>query len=637
MNSFEKFSRELVDFLFENYLVLGDGESLSPKEENSPLVKKDDFINLKVFGHQEKRYLIKFSPGKQETRIIDLDNARSVKKVNLVKKSDLKKSKLSWRDIRLSKANKEFIFSFTKADQKGKTKTELLRSKDLKKWRKGKSPDEVNGATIFCDSLSDPSKTLVFDGKKNIRTGEIDKKTKSSTEIEIVMPIRENFFDEKSISPAEVFQRKEGYLVFYYAKDRNNFLSVGAVLLDKKNSKKVLWRSEIPLWKEHTAGQFQPLGIVLFKNHYFFFGKDKNEIFYGTELPSLIYSKVKKNDFVWQLQPRLERSIQNPILSPREENHWEADATFNPAAVYLDGRVHLIYRAMSRDGISSFGYAASEDGINFDERAESPIYFPRKKFEFEKKGLKNQKPFAYESGSGWGGCEDPRIVAIDDKVFMTYIAFNGYAPPGVALTSISKENFIKKIWNWEEPKLISPAGEIQKNWVIFPEKLNGKYAILHSISPSVTIDYFDSLEDIFTIKSHHNNRSDDRRWDNILRGVGAPPIKTDYGWLVLYHAMDKRDPNRYKVGAMLLDLNDPRKIIHRCHQPILEPDAHYENNGFKSGVVYVCGSIIKDGRIFVYYGGADKFVCAASAPVEEFLSSLIQTPKIIHFKRVLLT
>ena len=149
-----------------------------------------------------------------------MDNTRSVKKINLVKKSDLKKSKLSWRDIRLSKAQKEFILSFVKTGQKGKETAGLFQSKDLKKWQKGKSLDNINSATIFCDSLSDPSKNLIFDGKKNIRFREIDKKTKKSTEIEIILKIRENFFDEKSISPAEVFQRKEGYLVFYYAKDK---------------------------------------------------------------------------------------------------------------------------------------------------------------------------------------------------------------------------------------------------------------------------------------------------------------------------------------------------------------------------------------------------------------------------------
>ncbi len=635
MDHFEKFSRELVDFLYENYLVLGKGKNFSFNEKE-PLVKNGGFVHLKVFGWKEKRYLIKFSNDKKETWLVDLDNHRSKKKINLVKKNSLTNGKLGWKNIRLSELKNNFIFSLTTSKKRGQG-IDFFESKNLKEWGRERNAKNLKGATVFCQSEGDKTKILAFYGEKNIRIMAVDKKYQPLDKPVSLASAREGFFDEKSITPAKVFVRRDGYLLFYYAKNKGNYLALGALLLSKKNPNKILWRSDIPLWKETKAQEFSPLGILFFKRRYFFFGKDKKESFYGTELPPIIYTKIKEKKLFHQLQPRLNRFLQNPIISPREENHWESDATFNPAALYLDGRVHLIYRAMSRDGISSFGYASSKDGINFEERSSAPIYFPRKKFEFEKKGLKNQKPFAYESGSGWGGCEDPRIVAIDDKIFMTYIAFNGYAPPGVALTSISKEDFLNQIWRWNEPKLISPAGEIQKNWVIFPEKLNGKYAILHSISPAVTIDYFDSLEEFFTIKSYHNNRSDERRWDNILRGVGAPPIRTDHGWLVLYHAMDRRDPNRYKVGAMLLDLEDPRKIIHRCHQPILEPEVHYENNGFKSGVVYVCGSVIKDGKIFVYYGGADKFVCVASAPINEFLSSLIQAPKIIHFKRVLLT
>jgi predicted GH43/DUF377 family glycosyl hydrolase len=209
---------------------------------------------------------------------------------------------------------------------------------------------------------------------------------------------------------------------------------------------------------------------------------------------------------------------------------------------------------------------------------------------------------------------------------MIYVAFNGSQPPGVALTSISTENFLKRIWNWREPKLISRPGQIQKNWVIFPEKINGQFAIMHSISPKISIDYFDSLDDgDVMIESFHTYQQYDNkdRWDNIMRGVGAPPLKTDYGWLVLYHAMDCHDPNRYKVGAMLLDYKNPEKILARCIQPILEPDEKYENEGYKSGVVYVCGAVIKDGKLMVYYGGADTYVVVASAPIKDFMEKLI--------------
>ena len=111
-------------------------------------------------------------------------------------------------------------------------------------------------------------------------------------------------------------------------------------------------------------------------------------------------------------------------------------------------------------------------------------------------------------------------------------------------------------------------------------------------------------------------------WDNLMRGAGPPPIKTPYGWLLLYHAMDRRDPNRYKIGAMILDEKDPTKILYRSRQPILEPDMPYENEGYKAGVVYSCGAVVKDNELFIYYGGADKVSCVASVPFDKFLNDL---------------
>ena len=167
------------------------------------------------------------------------------------------------------------------------------------------------------------------------------------------------------------------------------------------------------------------------------------------------------------------------------------------------------------------------------------------------------------SGGGWGGC-DPRMTKIDDRIYMTYVAFDGYHPPGVAVTSIDVDDFKDKKWNWSEPVLLSKPGELTKNWVVFPEKINGKYAILHSLSPKVLINYVDSLDTKEAdINTYHNGNMNSKRWDNQMRGAGTPPIMTKYGWLVLYHAMDRRDPNRYKVGATILDLNDPTKVLYR--------------------------------------------------------------------------
>jgi predicted GH43/DUF377 family glycosyl hydrolase len=198
----------------------------------------------------------------------------------------------------------------------------------------------------------------------------------------------------------------------------------------------------------------------------------------------------------------------------------------------------------------------------------------------------------------------------------------------MAMTSITLDDFISRRWNWKKPVLISPPGEIHKNWVLFPDKINGKYAILHSISPKIMIDYFKSLDELdgnnFIYSVHQGSPLWGSR-DKLIRGVGPAPIKTKYGWLVLYHKMERHDSHRYKLWAMILDEEDPTRILHNSSQPILEPDEWYENEGYKGGVVYSCGAVVKDGQLFVYYGGADKVSCVATANLEAFLKELIHS------------
>ncbi|PID51754.1 MAG: glycosidase [Candidatus Moraniibacteriota bacterium] len=188
------------------------------------------------------------------------------------------------------------------------------------------------------------------------------------------------------------------------------------------------------------------------------------------------------------------------------------------------------------------------------------------------------------------------------------------------------DDFKNARWNWHDTRLISLPGEINKNWVLFPEKIHGKFALLHSFYPNILIDYIDDLSQLGygnCIKSNNQRPINPQRgWDSWFRGVGPSPIKTEYGWLVIYHAMDHRNPDRYRVGALLLDLNDPTIELCRTQHPILEPEAPYENGGIKWGVVYCCGAVVKDDTLFVYYGGSDTYVCVATAPLAQFLEQL---------------
>jgi len=332
-------------------------------------------------------------------------------------------------------------------------------------------------------------------------------------------------------------------------------------------------------------------------------------------------SKVVTKKVTKKKRLELKRAEENPIISPRPENHWEAWQTFNPGVVLLDDKVHFLYRAIGEDGISRLGYASSNDGFTIDERLPSPVYEHRT-------GSKKFVVYSYFSGGSFGGAEDPRLTRVEgeDNLYMTYTACdNGLR---VGLTSIKVADFLNKKWKWKEPVLISSPDEVHKNWLIFPEKINGRYAILHSIKPKIQIEYRDNLE--FNgndyIKSYHGGGLQKGCWDKWLRGAGAPPLKTSDGWLLFYHAMDD-DWSKYKVGAMLLDLNDPTKILYRAKEPILEPEEDYENNGYKSGVVYVSGAVIKDGNILVYYGCADSYVSVAYANLDEFLKALKKEEK----------
>ena len=207
----------------------------------------------------------------------------------------------------------------------------------------------------------------------------------------------------------------------------------------------------------------------------------------------------------------------------------------------------------------------------------------------------------------------------------------------MALTSISLVDFKKKKWNWKKAVLISAPREMNKNWVLFPEKINGKFAIMHSFYPRILINYFDSLDELDGtkfIKSNNTRPIDkNRTWDSWFRGIGPTPIKIKEGWLVLYHAMDHKNPDRYRMGALILDEKDPTKILYRSKNPILEPEESYENEGHKWGVIYSCGAVVKKGKLYVYYGGADKFVCVASIALKELVNSL-KEDKIIKLKNI---
>ncbi len=527
---------------------------------------------------------------------------------------------------------------------------ELVFSDDLKQWKSFGDVSFFSRPPVYTDLPTEKRRrrigAFVSTGRKHIDFFVGNKDFDQWQGYGTVLEGRASSFDVSHLEPIALTKVSAGLLLVYSAKNNENHVSIGAALLNPADPTEVLWRTSSPLWKvPHTwygslitflgmsfLGKYGTLFLErpghpiesfpipkLWETYQLALATSKQHIFPATK-KSIQTKKAQKSQTTLQLV----RFHANPIIEPRTENHWEAIATFNTAAFSLDERIYLLYRAQGHNGHSVLGYAASTDGITIDERLEEPIYDPSNISGTPRTFSMDLTRYPYLSGGGTGGCEDPRITRIDDRLYLIYTAFDGMQPPGVALTSIAVQDFLAKRFHWKKPRLISRFGHIQKNWVIFPEKIGGKIAILHNVTPRIMIELVDELDaPTLVIDSCPPRQTDNaHRWDNLVRGAGAPPLRTEHGWLVLYHAMDAHDPNKYKVGAMLLDLDHPEIVLARSQEPILEPEEEYENHGHKWGVVFVCGAVIKDKTLFVYYGASDKTVAVATAPIESFLRDL---------------
>ena len=264
------------------------------------------------------------------------------------------------------------------------------------------------------------------------------------------------------------------------------------------------------------------------------------------------------------------------------------------------------------------------------------------------------------SGGGWCGCEDPKVVKIDGKVYIVYVAFNGYPESNLAISSISLKDFLARKWTaWKRPVLITSLAVDQKNphivseylkdrpWAekigigyknpaILPEKIKGKYVVFYRVWPNIVIDYVDDLnfDGKKLLKGQQIIPARKNMWDSHRIGIGGSPLRIKEGWLMFYNAVNLRQFHKYGIGAMILDHDNPSKVLYRSSQPILEPEEDYENKGHKYGVVFAGGSTIKDGQLFLYYGGSDKYACVATAPLDKFIKELIkgEAPKMKKVK-----
>lgn len=297
---------------------------------------------------------------------------------------------------------------------------------------------------------------------------------------------------------------------------------------------------------------------------------------------------------------KLKRLSGKPVLTPIPDHPWERLAVFNTAGIYESGRFHLFYRAADRPFcmnterpeekhkyVSTIGYAVSEDGIRFTRRHEPLL-----------RGVGEQEEW---------GIEDPRVTKIGDTYYMVYTGFGGRSWSDVRVTALES----KDLKNWGNRRVL--LDEPNKDAALLPEKINGKYVLFHRRMPSI----WTAVSEDMANWEEHTIILEPRqgKWDCKKIGLAGTPVKVDGGWLMIYHGVDQS--NVYRLGAALLDENDPARIIAVQDEPILEPELDWEIKGLVPNVVFSCAGIIADDFLYVYYGGADTVIGAAGIETDK--------------------
>jgi len=433
-----------------------------------------------------------------------------------------------------------------------------------------------------------------------------------------ILRVRRTITDHVEVGAAPI-RLKKGWLLIYshiqnYHSDHRIF-GIEALLLDLDNPKKVIGRTRHPmLIPEEAYEKYGQIPNVIFPSGSMIQGDDL-WILYGAADTTCCLAKVKLNNLLKSMRPlkkydHVQRFRKNPIISPIPGHPWESKATFNPASIELDKKIHIVYRAMSEDNTSTMGYAVSFDGLTIHERLPEPIYVPRE--EFESKKVPN----------GNSGCEDPRITKIGNRLYMCYTAYNGAEVPRVGMSSISVKDFLKRNWNWSKPILITPPGIDDKDACIFPEKINGQYMIMHRIKNQICVDFVSSLDKPLEEVTKGIRLMGPRfgMWDSKKIGIAGVPIKTKAGWLLFYHGVG--EDVYYRLGVALLDLKNPTRIISRTNETILEPEKKYEREGHVPNVVFPCGHVLRGDTLYHYYGAADSVIGVATMKLSTLLEML---------------
>ncbi|RNL75282.1 pesticidal protein Cry7Aa [Sinomicrobium pectinilyticum] len=337
------------------------------------------------------------------------------------------------------------------------------------------------------------------------------------------------------------------------------------------------------------------------------------------------------------------------VLLEKTDNSFENEGVFNPAIVKEGDTVHMFYRAVRKGNFSSLGYCKLHGPLNIVERSPAPVFFPEKSYEFQ-------------------GTEDPRITKIDDTYYLAYTAYDGINVFGAYATSQDLRHFerkgiitprftleecsalmkknVKKInimhmmfynffTRYNLSNLVKGTIHVwDKNIVFFPKRINGKLTVLHRLYPSIQLLSFGDPSELtseFWARYISNLKKHiilypRYKHENGHIGAGCPPIETEDGWLVIYHsAQFVREGYIYHACAVLLDLENPKKVIGRLRSPLFSPTLPWEKKGTVDNVVFPTGTARFGDELYIYYGAADCRVAAASVNINSLLQKLKST------------
>jgi predicted GH43/DUF377 family glycosyl hydrolase len=344
--------------------------------------------------------------------------------------------------------------------------------------------------------------------------------------------------------------------------------------------------------------------------------------YFGKGATKLLKSHLKKQEILpFQLERR------GVILRPDRASAYERGGVLNPAAMQHNGVTYIFYRAVAETPPNYSRILMATCILAKDNSIET--------VRLGRIALQPEAEYELQQNGEGGGVEDPRITPIAGTCYMAYTAYgtvDGRLAPRIVLARSHD------LFAWDRMGLVSFGplniminGESQsldlalvpnKDAILFPERIGGRYCMMHrpmfphstGLPQSIWLSW---SHDLLHWDDHQVVLSPTLPWESLKVGGGTPPLRTPHGWLTFYHGVEglaDNDPNRrYHAGALLLDLDNPAHVLYQSPQPVLSPQSHDETVGVVSNVVFPTGVVAQpDGRIDVYYGMADQAIGLAT-------------------------